>query len=145
MGLLAKQPVQDSLPFTRILFVATFVIVALQLLILVRRVFRLRYWMRHVGSRPDGLRQVLFRIIIPVALNLLVAYIFLIGLPQFAGLSFTALLVYIPDWGLGFVLGGLLAGSWLVWGLAAIFVVCELRTEHSSTERILESSSQRAG
>lgn len=131
MGLLVNQPIQDSLPFTRILFWSTFFIAAIQLVTLIRALFWLRRWNRNPKSRPLGLGPVLVRIILPVALNLLVAYIFLVGLPQFAGLRLEALLVYIPDWGLGFVLGSLLAVGWIGWGIVGIVILLRPSTAHA--------------
>ncbi|MBI1277589.1 MAG: serine hydrolase [Anaerolineaceae bacterium] len=131
MGMLVNQPVQDNVPFTRILFWLTFLIVAIQLVTLIRGAFRLRRWNRNLESRPHGLGQVLVRIILPVVLNLLVAYIFLVGLPQFAGLRFETLLVYIPDWGLGFVLGGLLAAGWMGWGIVGIVILLRSSSSHA--------------
>ena len=123
IGLLLNQPVPQSTAITRVIFVATFIIAVLQLLSLIWGLFRLRRWVRHPESRPHGLWQMIWRIVVPILLNLLVAYIFLIGLPQFAGLPFAAVMFYIPDWGYGFVLGGLLAFGWTIWGITAFAVL----------------------
>jgi hypothetical protein len=145
MSLLLNQPVPENLPFTLILFVGTFIIVALQLLTLIWGLLRLRRWRHHLESRPRGVRRVLLRIALPVVFNLLVGYIFLVGLPQFAGLSFAALLLYIPDWGLGLLLGGLLTTGWLIWGIGAFVVLHDLRAVYSSRVGVPEISSQGVG
>ncbi|MCC6611886.1 MAG: beta-lactamase family protein [Anaerolineae bacterium] len=138
---LEGQPLPESPSITRVLFVATFVIAALQLLSLIWGVFRLRRWSRDPASRPHGVVQVTLRIILPVLLNLLVAYIFLVGLPAFAGLPFAAVMAYIPDWGYGFVAGGVLALGWLIWGVASFVVLRTSRARQPTTDNPLHAIS----
>ncbi|MCL4248000.1 MAG: beta-lactamase family protein [Anaerolineae bacterium] len=136
---LEGQPLPESPYITRVLFVSTFVIAALQLAFLVWGVFRLRRWSRDPARRPHGVRQVTLRIVLPILLNLLVAYVFLIGLPAFVGLPFAAVMTYIPDWGYGLVAGGALALGWLIWDVATVVVLRTSRAAQPADVRELRA------
>ena len=122
-GLLQDQTLSPLQDVTPALFVASYVIAALQLLSLIWGLFRLRRWIHQPERRPRGIGQVALRIVLPILLNLLAAFIFLFGLPQVVGLPFMAVLYYISDWGISYILSVALALGWLLWGVAAALVL----------------------
>jgi CubicO group peptidase (beta-lactamase class C family) len=120
VSMLHGQPAPQSINIVQGMYFATFIIVALQFLCLIWGVFRLRRWNRHPASRPQGVIRILLRVILPILLNLFAAWIFVSGFTNLIGAPLDAVLLHMPDWGSGFVLGALLAAGWLVWGVAAL-------------------------
>jgi hypothetical protein len=117
LSMLLGEALPESANIVPQLYIATFVIVELQLLSLVWAIFRMRCWIREPGRRPRGILLVGLRVIVPVLLNLLVAYVFVIGT------SLAITLVLTLDWGIGFLLGGVLGLAWLLWGITALVVL----------------------
>ena len=140
MNMLHGQTVSANADISKALYLGTFVIAALQLLSLIWGLFRLRHWMRQPLRQPQGVRQVALRVVLPILLNLLIAYVFVVVMPQLVGLPFAAVLVYIPDWGSGFVLSGVVAVGWLLWGIVAFFLLRRYRAPLPSADGALQQS-----
>ena len=143
MNMLHGQTVSANADISKALYLGTFVIAALQLLSLIWGLFRLRHWMRQPLRRPQGVRQVALRVVLPILLNLLIAYVFVVVIPQLAGLPFAAVLVYIPDWGSGFVLSGVVAVGWLLWSIVVVFLLRRHRVPVPSEMGGLQAVPQR--
>ena len=143
--MLQGQTISPNADISEALYLGTFVIVALQLLSLIWGVLGLRLWSHQPESCPRGIWQLALRIVLPILLNLLVAYVFTVGLPQLAGLSFAAVLHYIPDWSYGFVLSAALAFCWLVWGIAVLVVLRQQPAPGSTLSDLQVSAGQSLG
>jgi hypothetical protein len=143
VSLLLGQPLPDQSgsTFTNGIYLGTFVIVVLQFLSLVWAGFRLRRWSRDLESHPRGLRRIGLRVVLPILLNLLAAYIFAIGLPQALGWPFAAVLHYAPDWGYAFLLSAVLGIGWIIWGIAVIVVLRRFRAPLTSETGNLQTFS----
>jgi hypothetical protein len=104
---------------------------------LIWAVFRLRRWSLNSERHPKSVRQVGLRIVLPILLNVLVAYVFMIGLPQVAGTNLGITLQVTPDWGIGFLMSGILAAGWLIWGISALVVLRKQPASAAMPERLV--------
>ena len=124
-----SSPEPPGIVLVRGLYLGTLVIVVIQLLGLIWAVRRLRHWNRQPESRPLGRRQVALRGVLPILLNVLAAFIFVVGMPQMLGVPLVGLMLFAPDWGYAMLLSGVLAIGWVIWGSTAFVTLRNRRTQ----------------
>ena len=131
-------PTRPDIAFVKGIYVATFVIVALQLLSLIWAGFRLRRWHRQPESRPRGVRQAALRVVLPTLLGVLSGLVLAVGLPAMFSAPLPGAILYAPDWGYAMLLSGVLGIGWFVWLIAVVAIL----RRHSRSQHFAAGSAQ---
>jgi hypothetical protein len=107
------RPATESRPFEVVMIAAT-LICALQLVLMIRFVARLRGWRSRPQSYPRGARSFAWHVGVPLVLNLAWAGLLVVVLPTIVGLPFGDIVFLFGDVG---YLMAFSAGFALVWGI----------------------------
>ncbi len=86
----------------------------------------IRRWAREPMRRPQGVVAVLWHVLVPLGFHLLLALIFLMGLPLLLNLPLTLLVESTPDLGTVAIVSGVIAAGWAI--VRTILVIQLLRT-----------------
>jgi CubicO group peptidase (beta-lactamase class C family) len=102
-------------------------IIALMVIGMIRSIVVLRRWRTQPGRRPQGRRGIVWHVVLPLVLQLALALLFLIGLPQVLFQSPLPLFfLWLPDYGYTLLIGGLVALGWGI--LRTVLAYVALRT-----------------
>jgi CubicO group peptidase (beta-lactamase class C family) len=87
---------------------------ALMLIGMSRSIVVLRRWRTQPECRPEGRRDIVWHVALPLVLYLALALLFLVGLPQvlFQTALSSRVFLWLPDYGYTLLVGGLLALGW---------------------------------
>jgi len=83
----------------------------------------LRRWWANPARRPHGQWGIARHVVAPLVLQGALALVFLVGLPQSFHLSWTAILLVLPDLGSVALASGILALVWSILGAILAFQV----------------------
>jgi hypothetical protein len=123
-------PVRGDVHFLRGLYIATFVILALEIAGVILSIRTLRRWRAHPDRRPHGWGRVAWHVVLPLLGYLLAGYAFLVAVPQMFGTPLEGALLFAPDWGYAMLIGGAIGVGWgITWTVLAIWVLRQPRSE----------------
>jgi CubicO group peptidase (beta-lactamase class C family) len=101
--------------------------IAMMVIGMIRSIVALRRWRTQPGRRPQGRRGIVWHVVLPLVLQLALALLFLIGLPQVLFQSPLPLFfLWLPDYGYTLLIGGLVAVGWGILRMVLAYVA--LRT-----------------
>ncbi len=86
----------------------------------------IRRWAREPMRRPQGVVAVLWHVLVPLGFHLLLALLFLVGLPLLLNLPLALLVESTPDLGTAALVSGVIAAGWAI--VRTILVIQLLRT-----------------
>ena len=115
-------PVYDAIVF----YFFSLGVAALQVVGIIRTALRLRRWRAQPERRPRGVLRVGWHVVVPLVLNLIPAFLFLVVAPQLFGFSLPGMIYGAPDLGYVMVVSGGVALGWSV--LRTVLAFFTLRT-----------------
>ena len=95
----------------------------LQLIAMIWALASLRRWWANPARRPHGRRGIVRHVVAPLVLHGALALVFLVGVPPIFNLSWTAILLVLPDIGSVALASGILALVWSILGAILAFRV----------------------
>jgi len=109
-----QPPAAESNNVLQLILLVLVGITALMVVGMIRSIVVLRRWRTQPGRRPHGRRGIVWHIVLPLVLHLVLALIFLVGLPQvlFQTSLSSRVFLWLPDYGYTLLIGGLLALGW---------------------------------
>lgn len=111
-------------PHMRLIYALVMLIPLLYIFLVVATFCRIRYWQSNHAQRPTRAQTVRFTVL-PLVLNVFIAYILLIFLPTTFGANLQAMILFQPDVGWIAIISGIFA---LVWSfLRTGIVICMMR------------------
>jgi len=120
-----QPPANEGLLFVRMIILVIMGIVALQISGMVWSLVTLRRWFRN--SRPDrrprGWLRVGWHVVLPLVVNLFLAFVIIVGFPAFAGVSLQGFVFVYPDLGYTMVTSGVIAFVWIIRTALAYFAL----------------------
>jgi CubicO group peptidase (beta-lactamase class C family) len=129
-SLLVGRPLPEAAPFydTIVFYIIVLGIAVLQVVGIIRSVGKLRRWRAHPAQRPQGWRGMVWHVVVPLALNLIPAVLFLVVVPSLFGPL--SLLIYVsPDLGYVMLVSGLVGLGWSV--LRTVLALVNLRAKEA--------------
>ena len=94
---------------------------------------QIRRWRAQPEDRPRGWRGIVWRVVLPLVLNLAHGFAFLVRLPAMFGATLAYLCLYVPDFGYTLIVSGSLA---LVWGVVRTTFVWRLVRNRPTTSAV---------
>jgi CubicO group peptidase (beta-lactamase class C family) len=120
-------PANEGVVELRVVYLAIMSIVALQIIGMVLSLGTLRRWFQNSrpDGRPRGWLRVGWHVILPLILNLLLAFAIIVGFPAVAGggLSLQGFMFLYPDIGYTMVMSGVVAFIWIIRTVLAYFAL----------------------
>ena len=109
-----QPPAAESNNVLQLILLVLVGITALMLVGMLRSIVVLRRWRTQPGGRPHGRRGIVWHVVLPLVLHLVLALLFLVGLPQvlFQTSLSSRVFLWLPDYGYTLLIGGLLALGW---------------------------------
>jgi CubicO group peptidase (beta-lactamase class C family) len=122
-----QPPANEGVIIFRVIVLGIMSIVALQLIGMVRSLLTLRRWFR--TSQPDqlprGWLRVGWRVVLPLMVNLFLAFVIIVVFPVIvgAGVTLQGLVFAYPDLGYTMVISGVIAFVWIIRTVLAYFAL----------------------
>jgi CubicO group peptidase (beta-lactamase class C family) len=121
-----QPPANEGEPVLNAIILGIMGIVALQIIGMVWSLVMLRRWFRNSqpDQRPRGWLRVGWHVVLPLVMNLFLAFVIIVGFPAFAGaLSLQGFVFLYPDFGYTMVMSGVVAFIWIVRTVLAYFAL----------------------
>jgi CubicO group peptidase (beta-lactamase class C family) len=113
-----QPPANKGVLVARVIILGIMSIVALQIFGMVWSLVTLRRWFRNSqpDQRPRGWLRVGWRVVLPLVVNLFLAFVIIVGFPIIvgAGVSLQGLVFAYPDLGYTMVMSGVVAFIWII-------------------------------
>jgi hypothetical protein len=121
-----EQPVDNKgKPALRVIVLGIIGIVALQMIGMVWSLATLRRWFRDAQPdiRPRGWRRVGWHVVVPLVVNLFLAFAVVVGFPAVFGTSLRGFIFVYPDLGYPMAMSGVVAFIWIIRTVLAYFAL----------------------
>jgi CubicO group peptidase (beta-lactamase class C family) len=118
-------PANEGVLALRMMYFGTLGIVALQILGMIWSLVVLRRWSQRAPPEPRPYRwlAVGWHVVVPLVANLALAYVFMVGLPGFFGISLQGMVILYPDFGYALLMSGVVALVWIIRTVLAYFAL----------------------
>jgi CubicO group peptidase (beta-lactamase class C family) len=122
-----QPPANEGIVILRVIYLGIMSIVALQIIGMVWSLVTLRSWFQNSqpDRRPRGWLRVGWKVVLPLVVNLILAFALIVGFPAIApgGLSLQGIVLMYPDLGYAMVTSGVIAFIWIIRTVLAYFAL----------------------
>jgi CubicO group peptidase (beta-lactamase class C family) len=120
-----QPPANEGILFMRVLVLSIMSIVALQIIGMVWSLVTLRQWFRNSQPerRPRGWLRVGWNVVMPLLVNLFLAFAVAVGFPAIFGTSLQGFMFVYPDLGYTMAMSGVVAFIWIIRTVLAYFAL----------------------
>ena len=120
-----QPPANEGEPILRVIVLGIMGIVALQIIGMILSLVTLRRWFRNSqpDRRPRGWLRVGWRVVLPLVVNLFLAFAIITGFPAVFGVPVLGVVFLYPDLGYSMVISGVVAFIWIIRTVLAYFAL----------------------